>query len=225
VPLYPWKEIPGSSHVLLLEKVLARGSGLAVLDLGFGAGSLARRIRPACRYLAGVELDAEAAEEGTRFFDEPVVGDLLEGVSRPFREPFDVIVAGDVLEHLPRPGELLSILRPLLKTDGALLVSLPNVANVTVRIGLLLGRFAYSPRGILDRTHLRFFTRATGQALLEENGYRVVSVRATAMPIELAVPALGRPPFAAPVRWAARALASAWPTLLGYQFVYEARPA
>ncbi|MGZ5429392.1 MAG: class I SAM-dependent methyltransferase, partial [Thermoanaerobaculia bacterium] len=115
--------------MILLEKVLARGSGLAVLDLGFGAGLLARRIRPACRYLAGVELDPEAAQEGARFFDQPLVGDLLEGVIGPWKERFDVIVAGDVLEHLPRPGDLLSALKPLLKSDGTLLVSLPNVAN------------------------------------------------------------------------------------------------
>ena len=224
-PHYPWKEIPGSSHVILLEKVLARGSGLAVLDLGFGAGLLARRIRPACRYLAGVELDPEAAKEGARFFDQPVVGDLLDGISGPFRERFDVIVAGDVLEHLPRPEDLLSALRPLLKTDGVLLLSLPNIANATVRFGLLFGRFAYARRGILDRTHLRFFTQATGRALLEENGYRVVSVDATAMPLELAVPALGRPPLAGLARAAALSAARLWPTLLGYQFVYEARPA
>ena len=225
MPHYPWKEIPGSSHVIILEKVLARGSGLAVLDLGFGAGLLARRIRPACRYLAGVELDPEAALEGARFFDDPLVGDLLDGISGPWKEPFDVIVAGDVLEHLPRPDYLLSALRPLLRTDGVLLLSLPNIANVTVRLGLLFGRFAYTPRGILDRTHLRFFTRATGQALLEETGYRIVSVDATAMPLELAVPALGRPPLAGLARAVALSAARLWPTLLGYQFVYEARPA
>jgi len=224
-PHYPWKEIPGSSHVLLLEKVLARGSGLAVLDLGFGAGLFAQRIRPACRYLAGIELDPDAAREGSRFFDQAFVGDVLHGISGPFRERFDVVVAGDVLEHMPRPEELLTALKPLLKPDGVLLVSLPNVANVTVRFGLLFGRFAYAPRGILDRTHLRFFTRATGRALLEENGYRVASVESTAMPLELGLPALGRPPLAGLARAAALFSARLWPTLFGYQFVYEARPA
>jgi predicted TPR repeat methyltransferase len=210
--------------VLLLEKILARGKSLAVLDLGFGAGLLARRIRPACRYLAGVELDPEAAKEGAPFFDEPVTGDLLEGISGPWKEPFDVIVAGDVLEHLPRPEVLLDSLKPLLKPEGVLLLSLPNVANVTVRLGLLIGRFRYAPRGILDRTHLRFFSRATGRALLEESGYRVLSIEATAMPLELALPALSRPPLAGVVRAAALAAARLWPTLFGYQFVYEARP-
>jgi len=204
--------------------VRARGSGLAVLDLGFGAGRLAERIRPACRYLAGVELDPGAAAEGARFFDHAVTGDLLEGISGPWEEPFDVVIAGDVLEHLPCPEDLLSGLRPLLKPGGALLVSLPNVANVTVRLGLLFGRFAYAPRGILDRTHVRFYTRASARALLAEAGFRITGEDSTAMPVELAVPALSRPPLAAPVRGAARALAAAWPTLFGYQFVFEATP-
>jgi len=210
--------------MLLLEKILARGENLAVLDLGFGAGLLARRVRPACRYLAGVELDPEAAKEGAPFFDEPLTGDLLEEVRRPWREPFDVIVAGDVLEHLPRPEVLLDALRRLLKPDGVLLLSLPNVANITVRIGLLFGRFRYAPRGILDRTHLRYYTRQTGRALLEDSGYRVLRIDATAMPFELAFPALSRPPLAGFVRAAALAAARLWPTLFGYQFVYEARP-
>ena len=211
--------------MLLLERVLARGKGLAVLDLGFGAGHFARRIRPACRYLAGVELDPETAKEGAPFFDDPVTGDLFEGISGPWKEPFDVIVAGDVLEHLPRPELLLGSVRRLLAPEGVLLLSLPNVANVTVRLGLLLGRFDYTSRGILDETHLRFFTRRTGRALLESTGYRVVRVEATAMPVELAFPALGRPPLAPLVRGGALLSARLWPTLFGYQFVFEAVPA
>lgn len=202
--------------------MLARGSGLAVLDLGFGAGHFAERIRPACRYLAGLELDPGAAAEGARFFDDALTGDIFQEISRPWKEPFDVIVAGDVLEHLPRPGELLSAIRPLLKPDGTLLVSLPNVANVTVRAALLAGRFPYADRGILDRTHLRFYTRASARALLADAGFRVVWETASAMPVELAVPALSRPPLVGPVRSGARLLSAAWPTLFGYQFVFEA---
>ena len=224
-PRYPWKEIPGSSHAVLLARVAQLGEGLSVLDVGFGAGHLARRIRPRCRYLAGIELDPEAAVEGAAYFDDPVVDDVVHGLAGPWREPFDVIVAGDVLEHLPEPDRALELLRPPLRPGGLLLVSLPNVANVTVRLSLLAGRFPRTDRGILDRTHLRFFTRRTGRELLQRNGFRVERETATAMPLELAVPALGRPPHGPAVRAAARLLASAWPGLLGYQFVYEARPA
>ena len=222
---YPWKEIPGSSHDVLLTRIRALGSGLAVLDVGFGAGHLARRIRPLCRYLAGIELDPEAAREGSAYFDEPLVEDVVRGLAGPWREPFDVIVAGDVLEHLPEPERALELFRPILKPEGTLLVSLPNVANATVRLGLLAGRFTPTDRGILDRTHLRFFTRKTGRALLSRNGFRVVRETPTAMPVELALPFLGRPPLAPLVRTGARALSAAWPGMFGYQFVYEARPA
>jgi SAM-dependent methyltransferase len=222
---YPWKEIPGSSHEVLLSRIAACGEGLSVLDVGFGAGHLARRIRPLCRYLAGIELDPQAALEGAAYFDDPLVDDVVHGLSGPWREPFDVVVAGDILEHLPEPGQALALLKPLLGPDGLLLVSLPNVANVTVRLGLLFGRFPAADRGILDRTHLRFFTRRTGRELLEQNGFRVVRETATAMPVELAFPFLGRPPLASAVRGAARLLSASWPGMFGYQFVYEARPA
>lgn len=221
-PRYPWKEIPGSSHQVLLRLLEARGTGLRVLDLGFGAGLLARRIRPRCAYLAGIELDAEAAREGARFFDAPFVGDLLEGLEGPWEQPFDVVIAGDILEHLPDPVTALVEIRHLLAPGGILLVSLPNVANVTVRLALLAGRFDYADRGILDRTHLRFFTRQTGGLFLSGAGFRVLRSHPTAMPVELAIPLLGRGPWAPLVRGAATLGARLWPTLFGYQFVYEA---
>lgn len=221
-PRYPWKEIPGSSHLLLLERAASRGDGISLLDLGFGTGEFARRIRPRCRYLCGIEADAVAARGADGVLDDVYVGDLSEGLSRPWALPFDVIVAGDILEHLPRPEVLMAAIRSLLKPGGRLLVSLPNVANVTTRLALLTGRFDYSDRGILDRTHLRFFTRKSARALLGSTGFRIVGEWATPMPVELAVPALARPPFLGPGRAGAALLAQAAPRLFGYQFVFEA---
>jgi 2-polyprenyl-3-methyl-5-hydroxy-6-metoxy-1,4-benzoquinol methylase len=134
-------------------------------------------------------------------------------------------VAGDVLEHLPDPGAVLVRLGPLLAPEGRLFVSLPNVANVTVRLGLLLGDFDYTPRGLLDETHMRFFTRKTGRRLLTAHGFTIRSETATAMPVELALPFLAKPPLASLVRSATLFLARLWPTLFGYQFVWEAAPA
>ena len=224
-PRYPWKEIPGSSHLLLLDRVVSRGDRLALLDLGCGSGELARRVRSRCRSLAGIEADAEAAQEAAAVVDELHVGDLAEGLARRWAERFDVIVAGDILEHLPRPEELMEPIRTLLAPGGRLLVSLPNVANVTTRLSLLAGRFDYADRGILDRTHLRFFTRTSARAFLVSSGFRIAGEWVTPMPVELAVPLLSRPPLLAPSRAACSMLGRAAPGLFGYQFVFDAEPA
>ncbi len=219
---YPWKEIPGSSHLLLLERAANRGDRISLLDLGFGSGDLVRRIRPRCRYLCGIEADAEAAREADDVLDDVYVGDLSEGLLRSWASSFDVIVAGDILEHLSRPETLMAPIRSLLAPGGILLLSLPNIANVTTRLALLAGRFDYSERGILDRTHLRFFTRASARDLLVSYGFRIVGEWATPMPVELAFLALARPPLQGPSRAVAALLARAAPCLFGYQFVFEA---
>src|SRR5262249_22729821 len=102
----------------------------------------------------------------------------------PGRE-FERILLLDVLEHLSRPDRLLEEAKSVLSDRGFLIVSLPNIANITVRLALLFGRFTYTERGILDRTHLRFFTRRSARRFLEENGCEVLETRATVMPLEL----------------------------------------
>ncbi|HQR45832.1 MAG TPA: class I SAM-dependent methyltransferase [Thermoanaerobaculia bacterium] len=205
-----------------------RGTDLRLLDFGYGTGELARRVRSCCRYIAGIELDADAARGAADVFDRCLLEDLLESLETLARLDdggFDVVVAADVLEHLPDPGRALDLLRPLVKPGGVLLVSLPNVANVTVRLSLLFGRFAYAPRGLLDASHLRFYTRRSARDLLAAHGFSVRTAVPTAMPVELALPALGRAPLAPLVRAAALLLARLRPTLFGYQFVFEAVPA
>jgi predicted TPR repeat methyltransferase len=217
---YVWKEIPGSSHDLLRRWIREGASGLRLLDLGAAGGHLGRAVRDRCAFLAGVEPDPSLPAAAREGYDEWRTSDALE--AGPWAPPFDAIVCGDVLEHLPRPEELLARIREWLRPGGTLYVSVPNVANVTVRAALLTGRFPYAERGILDRTHLRFYTRRTARELVEGAGFRIRRQSATAMPLELAVPALGRPPLRGPSRAAASAAARVWPTLFGYQVVIEA---
>jgi SAM-dependent methyltransferase len=217
---YAWKEIPGSSHDLLRRRIRALPPGLRLLDLGAAGGHLGRAVRDRCVFLAGVEPDGALPLAFREGYDDWRPTDALAAGS--WETPFDVVVCADVLEHLPHPEELLARVRTWLRPGGTLLVSVPNVANLTVRLALLTGRFPYAERGILDRTHLRFYTRGSARALIESGGFRVRAVAATAMPYELAVKALGRAPLAGPVRGFASSSARLWPTLFGYQFVIEA---
>ena len=217
---YAWKEIPGSSHDVLRRRILALPPGRRLLDLGAAGGHLGRAVRDRCAYLAGVEPDPSLPPSCREGYDDWRSTDALS--AGRWSEPFDVIVCADVLEHLPRPEELLARIREWLAPGGTLLVSLPNVANVTVRAGLVLGRFPYADKGILDRTHLRFYTRSSARRLIEDAGFPVRRIAPTAMPYELALPILGRGPLSGPVRAFASGSARLWPTMFGYQFVVEA---
>lgn len=193
--------------------------GLRLLDLGAAGGHLGRAVRDRCSFLAGVEPDPDLPASARDGYDEWRAVDALEAGG--WDAPFDVVVCADVLEHLARPEALLERIRGWLKDDGTLLVSLPNIANVSIRLALLLGHFRYTDRGILDRTHVSFYTLASARDLLESSGFRVRSAEPTAMPYELAVPALGASRWNRPTRVFARLSARGWPTLFGYQFVFE----
>jgi predicted TPR repeat methyltransferase len=217
---YVWKEIPGSSHDLLRRRILALPSGLRLLDLGAAGGHLGRAVRARCSYLAGVEPDPTLPASAREGYDDWRQIDALN--AGDWDRAFDVVVCADVLEHLSTPEAMLARIHEWLHPEGIFLASLPNIANVSIRASLLFGKFRYTDRGILDRSHLSFYTRSSALRLLEDSGFRVTSVEPTAMPYELAVPALSAAPMVRPVRGFAHASARMWPTLFGYQFVFEA---
>jgi predicted TPR repeat methyltransferase len=217
---YVWKEIPGSSHDLLRRRILALPPGLRLLDLGSAGGHLGRAVRDRCSYLAGVEPDRSLPTSAREGYDDWREIDAMH--AGDWDKPFDVVVCADVLEHLANPDAMLARIHAWLHPDGILLVSLPNIANISIRADLLFGRFRYTERGILDRSHLSFYTRSSARQLLENTGFWVTAVEPTAMPYELALPALARSPLIASIRAFAQATARAWPTLFGYQFVFEA---
>ena len=219
---YAWKEIPG----LLARRCCAGGScalppGRRLLDLGAAGAISAERCAtaaPTSRASSRTRRCRPTAARATTTGARPTPSRPEPGTT-----PFDVVVCADVLEHLPRPEELLARIRAWLAPGGHLFVSLPNVANVTVRAGLLLGRFPYAEKGILDRTHLRFYTRKSARRLLEEAGFRV---RSRSPPPRCPTSSPSRPwaarPLSGPVRAFASGTAKLWPTLFGYQFVLEA---
>ncbi|MBW3671168.1 MAG: class I SAM-dependent methyltransferase [Acidobacteria bacterium] len=219
---YDFKHFPGSSHWLLIRAIRRnpKWSG-ALLDIGAAGGELASFLAEDFDRLIGVEGDPARVEALSRYFDQAFVADLNHLERLPAAA---AVIMGDVLEHLPRAGPLLRLVRDSIAPDGRLYVSVPNIANVTVRLSLLFGRWSYADRGILDRTHLRFYTRRTIEAELREHGFEPVKIEATTMPIRLVLE--GRLPAAA-IRFGERLLLATtaiFPALLGYQWVITARP-
>lgn len=172
----------GTSHRYMVELV---GSNKAVLDVGCSSGYLAKVLRGFGNTITGVEYDPEAAAAAEQYMERVLVADLDHvDLGKEFSgERFDVIVFGDVLEHLRDPLPVLRQARSLLTTGGYVIISVPNVSHGDVRLSLLLGRFPYSNLGLLDTTHLRFFTRETVRELLRDAGFVAGEVRTTKAPL------------------------------------------
>lgn len=159
-----------TSHTLLVELV---GPDKRVLDVGCAGGHLARVLVERGCVVSGVEYDEQAAEQARPVLDRLVVGDLerVDLVGELGEGGFDVVVFGDVLEHLRDPLPVLRAARRLLAPGGYVVLSVPNIAHGAVRLSLLRGHFDYRPLGLLDATHVRFFTRASLTAFLRDAGF------------------------------------------------------
>ena len=168
---------PSPVHDIIVSYVRP---GTRVLDVGCATGQLSRRLVEELGCSAvGVEMCAGAAKQAQQWCEKVVVGDISsEGLWSALDGPFDYVLMADVLEHLPSPEKVLRKSLDWLRKDGRAIVAVPNVAHWSIRRNLLLGRWDYEPRGIMDDTHLRFYTRATLARLIEESGYRVESMSA-----------------------------------------------
>lgn len=146
------------------------GHSKRVLEIGCASGYMSEFLarQRDCR-VTGIELNPRAAADAAAHC-EVVVADVEGDALDRIAGRFDVIICADVLEHLRDPLRVLRVLRDRLSKNGYLLVSLPNVAHWEVRRALLFGRFDYTRTGILDDTHLRFFTYDTALRLLHDAG-------------------------------------------------------
>ena len=218
-----------------------------VLDVGSGFATTSERIRRLGNHVTGIESSEAAVAVASRRLDDVIAGDLqdLPAVARRLgSRRFDAIIFADVLEHLRDPEPVLAGYLPFLESEGVVIVSLPNIGLWSVRLSLLAGRFEYADSGVLDRTHVRFFTRKTARRLIARAGLRTVRTTYNPGVVRPFVPMIKRvmgrgknpdpavilesPAYHAymrtvhtPERW----LASLWPGLFAFQMIFEARRA
>lgn len=155
-----------------------------VVDFGCATGYFSHLLTQQQCIVTGVEINPEAAKVAEQYCQEVIVADLdFVSVTEilPHRQ-FDVAVFGDVLEHLRNPWQVLQDTKQILKEDGYIVASIPNIAHGAIRLALLQGKFEYTEFGILDNTHLRFFTRKTVEDLLENSGYLLKNIESTKVP-------------------------------------------
>jgi SAM-dependent methyltransferase len=162
------------SHTVILAKIKPQS---VVLELGCATGLMTdyMKNRLGCKvYIC--EIDKDSIEKARQYAEGSWFGDLdtLEWVGAFEPLQFDYILCADVLEHLRSPEDVLRETAGLLKDDGSVLMSMPNVAHNSVVLNLLEDRFEYTEVGILDQTHLKFYTYPSLKQLCAGAGYAVV---------------------------------------------------
>ncbi len=193
-----------------------------VLDVGCANGFLRHFLPAPYFYLIGVERDTECVAQARQNYDEVYQADLTTELILSLSRKPQAVVLADVLEHVAEPASVLThLLRSHVLPGTRVIISLPNVAHLSVRISLLLGRFDYSDRGILDRTHLRFFTLRNARYLCHESNLTLQSTSATPVPLPLVHSLFNEGQLLFPLHILNAYLATAWKTLLAYQFILD----
>lgn len=171
---YEYKINPNTAGAKVVRMV---GADRRVLELGSGPGSITRLLKNNGCHITALELDEKAIELVAQYCEKVYPCDLnnpewptiLSG-----EDKFEAIVAGDVLEHLYDPWTTMRTLLPLLAKDGHIVISLPHASHNAVIACLLTGDFDYQPWGLLDKTHIRFFSIKNIQRLFNDAGFKIV---------------------------------------------------
>ncbi len=213
----PEQTNPDDAHSLLM-RLIPRNS--RVLELGCASGYLSGYMeqRLGCT-VTGLEFDPAAVRIAATRMTQAQVVDLDQADALAVaasNAPYDGLLAAAILEHLKYPEAILQQAKALLKPGAWVIVSLPNIAHWSIRLKLLRGRFDYTDYGIMDRTHVHFYTVDTGRRLLEDQGFRVESVHIAGSAVQNLANRFARAtkrPLPAPIL----------PGPLAYELIYVAR--
>lgn len=220
--LYRDKLDPWSSHSVIKSWLINYPSETRILEIGTATGTLGRMCAAYGFVWRGIEPNHEWSNVAIPYYHELLVN-TLECTPDEYLQGNDIVICADVLEHIPYPINELKRLVKLQDKTTTFIISVPNIANIWIRVNLLFGRFEYTKRGILDFAHLRFFTRRSLLEMLASVGLQHKKLSTTPIPINLINPLFESTDWG---RLTHRSLAwftTVFPTLLGYQFVVKAK--
>jgi glycosyltransferase involved in cell wall biosynthesis len=215
-----------SSHGRILAWLAGRRP-CRVLDLGCGDGEFGARLRAHGHEVTGV--DRVESDGARQRLDRFLVADVDEGIPSDVGTGYDIVLAAELLGYVRRPDRLLADARECLRPGGSVIATVPNFGHWYPRLRVLMGRFDYDRRGILDEGHVRFFTRRSFERLVAAEGFNSRRRETLGLPLEVLGRGLRehRAPGDGPVRFLQRVDGvgvTLRPTLFAYQFLYELEP-
>lgn len=195
----------GIAHTRLkrLMELVGNISGKRILDVGCARGYVGARIKNAGNYVVGIEISKPAAEEAKKVLDEVYICDIEKDC--PALNNFDLAILPEILEHVFDPVEVLKKVSSSLGEGGEIIITTPNILLWTNRAKMLLGRFEYTDQGLMDFSHIRFFTYKYLKKTLKEGGFKITKENHIIFPGKFT------------------RLLKYWPSLFATQFIVKAR--
>ena len=150
-----------------------------VLDVGCGFGFNADYLKTRFHVneIIGIDNKESLEKEALKRIDKFILGDIEKISLDKYKNYFNLIVFADVLEHLYNPWGTVAKVKECLKDDGKILVSIPNVRHFSILLNLILGKWEYKEEGLLDLTHIRFFTKQSIKAMFSMNNLRIIKMK------------------------------------------------
>ncbi len=214
---YRLKKSRYSSHQQIAQLVKP---GSRVLDIGCAYGFMSELLIPKEVDYWGID---QIPENQIRYPMAKYIQVDLEHFSHlELGREFDCIIIADVIEHIRNASTLLSAIKKYLKPEGRLIISTGNIAIWFYRLSLLIGRFKYASRGILDETHVKLYTLDTFKDLLISSGFRIIDIKYTAIPFELIFESRGKSQLVSYIESFYYQFVKWWPRMFAYQFIVEA---
>jgi O-antigen biosynthesis protein len=212
----------GPSHEKMISLV---NPNTDVLEIGCANGFISSKLNAKGCKVTGVEIDPELSEKAKKFCSNVITGNIEnESTLKSITGEYDYILFGDILEHLIDPFYIVNSLKEHLKNDGSIITSLPNIAIWWMRRDLALGKFVYHDTGLLDRTHLRFFTFCTINKFFDMSNLDITNLHVTSndFPLKNRLKKL-LPRFKDSIERFGERIASKRPNLFGFHFVIVAK--